>query len=135
MSQNLQVAMKVHAIEAVPRSVLIVDDEPPVRELMRAMVAQDGYAILTAKNANEALQLAEANRIDLLITDVDMPGMTGPELILALTARGLIERSLLVTGDLTAINQGDEWHCSVPFLAKPFNSRQLREMIRSLLDD
>ena len=89
------------------RSVLIVDDDEAVRKLMSIMIAQEGYKIFVAPNGYEALRLAEVNPVDLLISDVEMPGMTGPELVLALTWRGLIERSLLVSGNLSRINPVD----------------------------
>jgi CheY-like chemotaxis protein len=104
------------------RIVLVVDDDRSVRRLMALLVAQDGYAALEAKTGAEAIQVAEANPIDLLVTDVEMPGMSGPELVMALKQRGLIERSLMVTGNIDAI---DGLHCPTPLLGKPFNAGQL----------
>jgi CheY-like chemotaxis protein len=115
--------------------VLVVDDDRSVRHLMAVMVAQDGYETLEAKNEGEALHLAETNRIDLLITDVEMPGVSGPELMLSLRKRGLIERSLLVTGNVDAIHSFRSSHGQVPFLAKPFNSGQLLGKIHAILND
>jgi CheY-like chemotaxis protein len=127
----------VHYTRMMPRnrSVLVVDDDPLVRRLMAVMVAQDGYAALEAKSGAEALHLAEANRIDLLVTDVEMPGMNGLELVLVLKQRGLIERSLLVTGNVDSINHFHGLHSPVPLLAKPFNAGQLLGMIHALLSD
>lgn len=96
------------------RIVLVVDDDRSVRRLMALLVAQDGYAALEAESGAEAIQVAEANPIDLLVTDVEMPGMSGPELVMALKQRGLIERSLMVTGNIDAI---DGLHCPTPRLA------------------
>jgi CheY-like chemotaxis protein len=117
------------------RSVLIVDDDQAVRNLMRVLIAQDGYKTLAAKNGYDALRLAEINRVDLLISDVEMPGMTGPELVLALTNRGLVGKSLLVSGNLSALNGGDAWQKPVFVLAKPFNAGQLLDKVHSLLRD
>jgi len=115
--------------------VLVVDDNLPICELMSVMVAQEGYETLKAQNGYEAIRLAETIRVDLLITDVDMPGMTGPELVQTLAERDLIKRARLVTGDVSVIDRLplDHGHNSVPFLAKPFNSRQLLAKVRSLM--
>lgn len=117
------------------RSILIVDDDELMRELMGVMISQDGYRVVTAANASEALRLAGSIPIDLLITDLQMPGMTGTDLIRTLIGRGLIERSILVTGDVSAIDQVDERGGSIPFLEKPFNFGELREKVRLLLQD
>jgi CheY-like chemotaxis protein len=117
------------------RSVLVVDDDRSVRRLMAMMVAQDGYTTLEAESGAEAIHLAEANPIDLLVTDVEMPGMSGPELVVALKQRGLIDSSLLVTGNVEAIDHFHGMHGSIPLLAKPFNAAQLLEKVHGILDD
>jgi DNA-binding NtrC family response regulator len=65
-----------------PPTVLVVEDEPHVRELVRAVLAQGGYAVVAASNAEEALDLYRADpaRIDLVLSDVLMPGRSGAEL-------------------------------------------------------
>ena len=90
---------------------------------------------MVAESAAEAMRVAETNRVDLLISDVEMPGMTGPELILTLQHRGLIERSLLVTGNVEAIDRVNGLDSSVPLLAKPFNCDQLLRKIHTILND
>ena len=117
------------------RSVLIVDDDHSVRRLMAVMVAQDGYPTLEAESGAEAIHLAEANPVDLLVTDVEMPGMSGPELVLALKQRGLIGSSLLVTGNVDAIHHLHDLQGSIPLLAKPFNATQFLEKVHGILND
>jgi CheY-like chemotaxis protein len=117
------------------RRVLVVDDDRSVRRLMAVMVAQDGYATLEAETGAEAIHLAEANPVDLLVTDVEMPGMSGPELVLTLKQRGLIRSSLLVTGNVDAIDHLHGVHGSIPLLAKPFNATQLLQKVHGILND
>jgi two-component system cell cycle response regulator CpdR len=63
------------------RTVLIVDDEPLIREVTAAMLEDLGCEVVTAANAAEALEkLAADQRIEILITDINMPGMSGYEL-------------------------------------------------------
>lgn len=115
--------------------MLIVDDDPPVRQLITVMVAQGGYETLEAQNGFEALHVAETNQIDLLVTDFEMPGMSGPELISALKQRGLIGRSLLVTGNAEALDSFNGSDLAIPFLAKPFTCTQLLGRIQAILND
>jgi CheY-like chemotaxis protein len=65
----------------VPATVLVVDDEPLLRTVMKRALLDEGYAVITAANANEALALAVGGtRPDLVLTDLLMPGMDGVEL-------------------------------------------------------
>jgi CheY-like chemotaxis protein len=69
---------------ALARVVLVVDDEPLVLEVTEAMLKDLGCEVVTAKGANEALEkLSTDSRIEILITDVNMPGMDGYELAAA----------------------------------------------------
>ncbi|HTS27347.1 MAG TPA: response regulator [Bryobacteraceae bacterium] len=111
--------------------MLIVDDDRTVRQLMISVVSGDGYRTLEAENGHEAIVLAEANHVDLIVTDLDMPGMTGMQLISTLQVRGLIERWLLVTGSAQALDR----HFSTPLLEKPFTFGQFLGKIHALLND
>ena len=65
----------------VAETVLVVDDAAGLRELTRRLLQRQGYTVLVARNADEALQLFERNAsIDVILTDVVMPGGSGPEL-------------------------------------------------------
>ena len=68
--------------------MLVVEDEDELREVARRLLRRQGYTVLVAANADEALRLFEQNgSIDVLLTDVVMPGASGPEL-----TRQLVER-------------------------------------------
>ena len=114
------------------RRLLIVDDNEAVRQLMVAVALQAGYEVLQAQDGAEALKVAEMNRIDLLVTDYDMPGICGTELICLLQCRGLVDHSMVVTGNcgcLTGTNPGFAVQC----LMKPFTPAQFLENVRELL--
>jgi PAS domain S-box-containing protein len=77
------VRLVLPAADGAGATVLLVEDEAAVRELTRRILAEGGYECLTAADAGEALALFEANRdsIDVILTDVVMPGLSGPELV------------------------------------------------------
>ena len=60
-------------------SILIVDDEQGMRVLLRAALSRNGYEPVVAKDGNEALEILDCQRIDLILSDVAMPAMTGYE--------------------------------------------------------
>jgi two-component system, cell cycle sensor histidine kinase and response regulator CckA len=95
-------------------TVLVVDDEEPLRRYLGRVMADEGYHVLTAESGLEALAVLEHSptRIDLVITDVLMPGMTGPELAARLAARPSPPPILFVSGS----------HIDVPgpLVRKPF---------------
>ncbi|MBL8843645.1 MAG: response regulator [Planctomycetes bacterium] len=95
-------------VAALPGSVprlLIVDDEAPVRELLRRYLGRHGFAISEAASGHAALQQLESGvAIDVLITDLRMPGMSGMELLERVRARWpqLAARTIAITGDVVA---------------------------------
>lgn len=64
--------------------VLVVDDSESIREMVAFELEKNGFSVLKASNGHEALQMLDGRNIDLLLTDLHMPGMNGIELILAL---------------------------------------------------
>ena len=68
------------------KSVLIVEDEPAIRDALKLIVEQEGYQVYTAGNGKEALQIASREPPDLIVTDLAMPGMNGLDLARAVRA-------------------------------------------------
>jgi two-component system cell cycle sensor histidine kinase/response regulator CckA len=110
--------------------VLLVEDEPGIRELSRAFLEGLGYTVLLAGSGKEALKVADnyAANIDLLITDVIMPGMRGTELAAELRSRRPHMKVLYVSGF------ADVGITDAPVLEKPFAFDSLGAEIRHLLD-
>lgn len=115
------------------RTILVVEDDRALRELLRITLEGSGYTVLAAADAAEALRLAEppARAIALLVTDVTMPGMTGPDLARRLRASRAGLEVLLVSGYSRDSQLLDP---RVAFLQKPFRPQALTDMVRGLLD-
>jgi two-component system, cell cycle sensor histidine kinase and response regulator CckA len=117
-------------------TVLLVEDDPMVRELSARILGERGYTVLSASNAAEAHACAELHQgeIDLLLTDVVMPGGNGLELADQLTARYPRLPVLFMSGyspDIV-LRQGLVPE-SVDFLTKPFTEEQLGQAVRRAL--
>ena len=118
-------------------AVLLVDDEPALREMAGSMLGDLGYTVLAAANGEEALRMSESHRgeIHLLITDVVMPKLGGKELAGILrTARPAI-KTLFASGyaEEVIVQQG-VLDPSIVFLQKPFLTSVLARKVREVLD-
>jgi PAS domain S-box-containing protein len=117
-------------------TVLLVEDDGSVCELVRAVLTSHGYTVLSARRPNEAEALCEKNRdgIDLLLSDVVMPEMSGTELAKRLTAYNSRMKILFMSGyiDDSLIRQGIQ-EKEVAFLQKPFSPQSLAKKVREVL--
>jgi signal transduction histidine kinase len=118
-------------------TILLVEDEEMVLDLARTMLQRLGYTVLAASTPAEAIRLAEANRdaIDLLVTDVVMPAMSGPDLAAQLVAGAPHLKCLFASGYFTGGLRppvGDGAHAH--FLHKPFEIHDLAAKVREALD-
>ena len=119
------------------RTVLLAEDEDVVRMLVREMLEESGYAVLEAASAEAAIEVSEAHggQIDLLLTDVVMPGMNGPELAKELSESRPTMRILYTSGftNSAVAEQGVAVEETV-FLAKPFSSAALTAKVLAVLE-
>jgi CheY-like chemotaxis protein len=111
-----------------PLKILVVDDEPSVLEALAETLTEDGHAVLSAAGGREALGLLDGGaRVDVVITDLGMPGMTGWELARALRTRQPGLPVGLITGWTSAAAQSAEEASHVAFvIAKPYTLGALR---------
>lgn len=118
-------------------SILLVEDEPSVRTLIRDELRKLGYRVIEAKNGIEACLLAtqQAGLFQLLLTDIVMPGMGGRELAQHLSVINPDLRTLFISGymDDVGIMAGQE-EGTTSFLQKPFTPEVLAGAVRNLLD-
>ena len=118
-------------------TLLLVEDNDAVRELAVHALRKRGYTVYEARNAEEAIEWSMTSRIkpNLLVTDVVMPGLSGPNLAARLLQENPRLKVLYMSGytdDATAVH-GAFWG-GVPLLQKPFTPAQLAERVRLALD-
>ena len=126
-------AERLHGSE----TILLVDDTDPVRRLARDVLAGAGYRVLEAGGAEEALQMAgrPGPRIDLLVTDVVMPGRNGLELAERIRSARTNVRVLYISGYTdAAIIRGGLLAEHAAFLQKPFTPDDLLRKVRQVLE-
>ena len=118
-------------------TILVVEDAEGLRQLVRRVLERQGYTVFEAANANEALaKLAQAPAVDLLLTDVIMPGASGPELTQQIVEQRPAIKVIYMSGYTEdAISHHGVLNPGVAFLHKPFTSKALGRKIRQLLDD
>jgi two-component system, cell cycle sensor histidine kinase and response regulator CckA len=129
------------AFPSVPRiseptkTLLVVDDDPMVRNMETQVLRLHGYTVLEAESAAEALQLAGVTApIHLLITDLMMPEVDGFELTRRFRAVHPEIPVLMVSGSLPLVQHRTDDLDRFEFLAKPFQFNELLHKVRTLLD-
>jgi len=117
-------------------TVLIAEDMETVRRLTRAVLETAGYAVLTARDGSEALQMAEERKdpIHHLLTDMVMTTMTGPELAWLVRRSHPETRILFMSGYTDRGLVDAEREMGASFLQKPFTVEGLRRRVREILD-
>jgi len=117
-------------------TILVVDDEPALRELAREILLEAGYRVLTASDGKDALDKLASHTVDLVLSDVIMPNMDGYQL-----AQYMLEHYPAIKIQLTSGFSGDR-HVALSdsalkdaLLSKPYDSEELLKRLRVLLND
>jgi len=116
--------------------VLLIEDEEMVRTLVRAILEAKGYEVMEARTPNEALRLgSDGTPVDILLTDVVMPEMNGPQIAAQLAAAHPGLKVLYMSGytDDAVVRHGVA-EGTTAFLQKPFNAGALTAKLREVLD-
>ena len=116
-------------------TILVVDDEEQVVESLKRTLRHENYRVLTCTSPVEAIRLLDEGGVDILLSDIDMPEMTGLELVAQARLNHPDVVRMLLTGDsslqsaLAAINDG----AVHKYLTKPWRSKDLRENLRGIV--
>src|SRR5580658_2869154 len=113
--------------------ILIVDDEPQIRRVLRTTLTSQGYTVAEARTGDEALELIRTDRPDLILLDVNMPGRSGLETCREIRATTDIPVIMLTVRNtehdkVQALDAGAD-----DYVVKPFSSEELMARIRAAL--
>jgi CheY-like chemotaxis protein len=134
---EIRVEAPVEKVAGGTETILVVEDEPNLREITRIFLEDYGYRVLEAVDVEEALQIAKtfADPIHLLLTDVIMPGMSGRQLASQiLTARPEMKVVYMSGYNDDMLVHHEVLEPGVTLLQKPFDKVQLARKIRSILN-
>lgn len=115
------------------KHILVVDDEPGIVSLLSRVLLAMRYRVTVAHGGPAALAALGSERVDLVVTDYQMPGMNGRELIAALRAQRPELKALVVSGCPPRDGEDREWWEEQPHLAKPFSPRSLQSAVVGLI--
>lgn len=120
-------------MEAYTKSILVVDDQEGVCQLLQELLASEGFSVNTASNGYEALEQIEKAHPGILIIDMKMPGMSGIDVLIALQD---MEHDCLIImmtayGELEIVREAAKLGVS-HFITKPFDIDELRGLIKDL---
>ncbi len=108
-------------------SILVVEDDASVRQLVADMLAPTGHRVVSCRDAEEALAaVTTEGPFHLVVTDVSLPDLSGPELVERLRREAPELKALLISG-------GEDVGNDLPFLAKPFTVTELRSKVEGVL--
>ena len=121
-----------HVPDVTLETILLVEDEPAVRQLFAQALTRAGYSVYEARNGQDAMKLFDAHgdQIDMLLTDVRMPYMGGAELAHHLRGRRRTLKLLCISGYPGTLDPD----LATDFLAKPFSRDDLLKKVREVLD-
>lgn len=118
--------------KSVQARILVVDDEPVVRQFLKQALISEGYDVEMVADTTKALALLNQKRYSLVLLDIKMPGMNGIELYKHISdiAHSLARRVIIITGDV----MGEETReflsqTKVPYITKPFDAEELKKKI------
>lgn len=119
-----------------PRTILIADDEPNIRRVLEAMFTKEGFTVLTAENGKRAVDLASTNTIDVLISDLIMPDMTGVEVLRAIKELQPHCAALMVTAYGTIKTAVDAMRLGAfNYISKPFEMDEVKVLVKQALEN
>ena len=115
-------------------TILLVEDEPEVRALARRTLEGLGYTVLTSVDSSDAVRLGTTTPFDLVLSDIVMPAMSGPQVVARLADAGARPIIVYMSGYADDAIDKYELDSDSTFLRKPFSPAELAQTIRAAID-
>jgi two-component system cell cycle sensor histidine kinase/response regulator CckA len=117
------------------KRVLVVDDHDPTRQTITRMLEAGGFEVLQASSGTEALDRLsrESGAIDMVLSDVTMPGMTGIDLSYQIRELYPSMPVAIVSGDVSELERSIIGRADVPFIKKPFHAESLYSAVKEAI--
>jgi len=122
--------------DGLQRRVLVVEDSPTVASVVRYFLELEGFEVCVAQDGNEGLEMARRQRPDVIVTDVNMPGMDGMEMVSALRDDPLTREVaiLMLTSDSSVERETEGFTAGADdYIVKPVEPRRLAARVKALL--
>ena len=122
----------VRSAEVPTMTIMVVDDFDVIRELVSLILRKEGHEVLESRNGREALDLLSDNKIDMLITDLNMPEMDGIELVKTVRSRpglGFVP-IVMISSEILEARKQKAYEAGInDWVPKPFIAKQLRDVL------
>jgi DNA-binding NtrC family response regulator len=120
--------------DTITARVLVVDDNARARQSMTDVLRAAGHDVTSSASAAEALRLLDRGEFDVILTDLQMPGMNGLEFIRALAKRGCDSQIVMVTAFASVSSAVEAMrHGAFDYIEKPFDAEQLEQLVARAL--
>ncbi|MBN1625351.1 MAG: response regulator [Deltaproteobacteria bacterium] len=129
--------LKIKNMDALhPKRIMVVDDDPIVRDILECLLSYLSFKAVTIDNAYDALDLFTNGNFDLVLTDIQMPGMDGWELTCRIKKASSETPVILMTGlNKFDVEEGMKNSPADSILFKPFNIRDLAKIVNEILNN
>ncbi len=123
-------------VEGVAKpKILVVDDEPSMREMLRIVLRRDGYDVTVAANGKQALDILQSERVDLLLSDIRMPDLSGVDVLRAAKAANRDLVAFMMTAYASTDSAVEAMRLgAVDYFTKPFSMDEMRLKVRQHLE-
>ncbi len=135
MTQNIELRPTIQAQHR--ETVLIVEDDEPLLKLLRFFLDDAGYNVMSAKNGEEAVDtyLKHSETIDLVVTDMELPGLTGRDAVLMLERMNPNIRIICASGYMDPTVKAEMFRAGAKaIISKPYAPQEVLQNVRTVLD-